>query len=388
MKILFFASTDDCLGGAKSLLELVEQLKKNGVEVVVVNPFSNKLNMKLNQLGIENYSAGYHLNICKQDHTGLKFILKFIVKYIRYSICQLRGKYYIDKKIDFTDIDIIHSNNSVEDIGVYFANKYKKPHIWHLREFGKEDFNFVYFHKNIGKYISDNCTASIAISNAVKESWVGKGVDTNKVVTICHGVQSESFSILLEKEKHEKIKIVFVGAIIEAKGQFEFIKALASMNKKYRNMFELDLFGTVEESYKEELQNYILENNLSEIVYFRGYRNNINEILSEYDIGVVNSKCEAMGRVTVEYMMSGLCVLASNRGANPELLDNGSYGYLYEYGNIKSIIEVLEYIAVNREECRAMGLKAQKYAMSQLSIEKNVSKYIELYRRCINESKI
>lgn len=385
MKILFFASTDDCLGGAKSLLELVEQLKKNSVEVIVVNPFTNKLNMKLNELGIENYSAGYHLNICKQDNIGFKHLLKFIAKFIRYRIYQLRGKYYIDKHIDFSDIDVIHSNNSVEDIGVYFAKKYQKPHIWHLREFGKEDFSFVYFHKNIGKYISDNCTTAIAISNAVKASWISKGTDSTKIVTICHGVQAERFPTILKKENNKKIKIVFAGAIIPAKGQFEFIKALASIDKKYKDMFELDLFGTVEESYKIELQTYISENNLSDIVSFKGYTNNLNEILPEYDVGVVNSRCEAMGRVTIEYMMSGLCVLASNRGANPELLGNGSYGYLYEYENVNSIVEVLEYIALNREECRAIGLKAHKYALNEFSIEKNVSKYIELYRRCINE---
>ena len=150
-------------------------------------------------------------------------------------------------------------------------------------------------------------------------------------------------------------------------------------------MFELDLFGTVEESYKAKLEEYILKNNLSNIVFFKGYTNNLKEILPTYDIGVVNSRCEAMGRVTIEYMMSGLCVLASNRGANPELLAGGRYGHLYEYGNIKSIEEVLKYIAVNREECKNIGLKAQKYAFNQLAIEKNVLKYIELYRRCINE---
>lgn len=386
MKVVFFTSTDDCLGGAKSLLELVEQLKNKGIEIVVINPFRNNLNNKLNELRIENYSAGYHLNICKQDNSGLKYILKFIAKYIRYRFYQLRGIYNVDRNVDFSDVDIIHSNNSVEDIGVYFAKKYQKPHIWHLREFGKEDFNFVYFHKNIGKYISDNCTTAIAISNAVRESWINKGINTNKIVTICHGVESKGFSIEPIKKDNKKIKIVFVGAIISTKGQFEFIKALAYMDKEYRDMFELDLFGTVEESYKLELQEYIVKNDLSDIVFFKGYANNLKEILPTYDIGVVNSRCEAMGRVTIEYMMSGLCVLASNRGANSELLANGVYGYLYEYGNFKSIEQILKYIAKNREECRNIGVKAQKYAFNQLAIEKNVLKYIELYRRCINES--
>lgn len=67
MKVLIIASTDDSLGGAKSLLELVELLKEKKIQIVVVNPFHNDLNVKLNEMKIENYSVGYHLNICRKD---------------------------------------------------------------------------------------------------------------------------------------------------------------------------------------------------------------------------------------------------------------------------------------------------------------------------------
>ena len=163
MKVCIIASTDDSLGGAKSLLELVELLKEKNIQIVVVNPFHNNLNVKLNEMKIENYSVGYHLNICRKDCGLFKFLIKYCIKFVRYKLYQLRGIYNLSKKIDFTKIDIIHQNNSVEDIGVYFSKKYNIPLVWHLREFGDKDFNFYYFHKNIGKYISDNSSKVISI---------------------------------------------------------------------------------------------------------------------------------------------------------------------------------------------------------------------------------
>lgn len=383
MKVLFFASTDDCLGGAKSLLELVDLLKSNGVELLVINPFHNKLNEKLDKLGIENYSAGYHLNICRKDCKGLKFGAKYILKFIRYSLFQLRAIRYIERTVDFSSIDIIHTNNSVEDIGVYFSKKYNKPHIWHLREFGDLDFNFYYFHKNIGQYISEHSTYMVAISNAIKKAWIKKGAADSKIVTICHGVKAS----IIEQAEHqnEKIRMIFAGTIIPEKGQFEFIKALTKLNEADIEKFQLDFYGTCEDAYLKELIDYIKENNLEQIVSFKGYTNHLNELLKEYDIGIINSRCEAMGRVTIEYMLAGLCVLASDRGANIELIDHEQYGLLYEYDNVDSIVEKLVYISNHPQEVIDIGKRARKNAMENYSIEKNVMKFIELYRRVINE---
>lgn len=383
MKILFFASTDYRLGGAKSLLELVEMLNSKGIEVLVINPFHNKLNETLDEMGVENYSAGYHLNICRKNCDGLKFKIKYILKFIRYHIYQIRAIINIERKIDFSTIDIIHTNNSVQDIGVYFAEKYKKPHIWHLREFGDLDFNFYYFRKEIGKYISNHSTYMIAVSNAIKEQWTIKGADYNKIITITHGVKSKW--IEPTEQKNNRIKMVFCGSIIPEKGQFDFIKAFAKLDKFEQEKFQLDFYGTCEETYLKELRDYVKENHLEEIISFKGYTTQLNKLLKGYDIGIVNSRCEAMGRVTIEYMLAGLCVLASDRGANVELIDNNQYGILYEYNNINDIVEKLKYICNNRHIVKDIGIRARENALEHYSIEKNVLKFIELYRRTINE---
>ena len=39
----------------------------------------------------------------------------------------------IEKSIDFSTVDIIHSNLKIIDIVTILAKKYNIPHIWHIR---------------------------------------------------------------------------------------------------------------------------------------------------------------------------------------------------------------------------------------------------------------
>ena len=108
--------------------------------------------------------------------------------------------------------------------------------------------------------------------------------------------------------------------------------------------------------------------------------------MCDYDIGVVNSRCEAMGRVTIEYMMAGLCVLASNTGANTEMLSGGC-GILYEYNNLPSMMSMLLYLLDNIEKMKVYGERARKKALDKYSIVKNIDLFVELYEGLIKPVK-
>lgn len=378
MNVLFFMSTDDSLGGARSLLELVQELQKHGIEITVVNPFHNHLNDKLDEMGIENFSAGYQLCICRKDCGTLKFILKYVMKYLRYIACYLLAIKKIDKHLDIKQYDIIHTNNSVEDIGGYFSRKYNIPHVWHIREFGDEDFNFKYFHIKIGRYISDHSNIMIAISQAVKDSWVKKGAAADKITVITHGVNPENI-IVTENSLNSPIKMIFAGAILPGKNQLSFVRAISELPLEYKKNICLDIYGTGDANYIDEIKRCINENDMNDIIHLKGFCNNIHQILKDYQIGIVNSKSEAMGRVTIEYMFAGLCVFASNRGANPELLNYGEAGVLFDYDDLKSIKTQLITLLENPDKINEYGMIARNRALRRYSILNNVEKIIDIY---------
>ena len=103
-------------------------------------------------------------------------------------------------------------------------------------------------------------------------------------------------------------------------------------------------------------------------------------------MGMMCSLSEGFGLVTVEYMMSQLCVIASDSGANPELVRDGACGLLYRYGDIDSLAEKLRYVLTHREEARAMGVRAREYACRYFTAERNAQEIYELYRQLTGKS--
>lgn len=385
IRVLYIASSDAGTGGSgKSLCEMVDLLKKSyNVEPIVINTNHNNLNHILDQAGIDNFSVGYKMNICQEESSKIKTLIKYIIKYLAYCIAIPFSILKIETSVDLKTIDVIHINNSTQDIGVLIGKKYDIPVIWHIREFGEKDFNFLYFKPNMAKYISDNAVKVIAISDAIKRDWLEKGIDSQKIVTIMHGINPDG--IHMANHTNEKVRIIFSGRIIKQKGQEAFIDSLAILPDKTKRLISVDFFGTGDIHYLSFLEEKVKNLGLEQIVCFKGYTKNIKEELSHYDIGVVNSRCEGMGRTTIEYMTAGLCVLASNRGANLEIIDNGETGYIYDIEDSASLTNIIEFLCRDRKKILFIGEKARQKALTQYSIKKNVWAYRKIYEEVVWE---
>lgn len=388
MKVLLVGNGDDSKGSAQCLIELACMLKLHySYDVIVINPYYNKLNEQCNEYGIENYSLGFQEMICKKNSGNLRFMLKFVAKYSRYIICNLMAMRAANK-IDFSGVDIVHSNTTAVDFGVKLAKKLDKPHVWHIREFGKDDFNFFYFHVNIPKFINENSDRIIAISDVILNSWKSRGINSKKINRIYDGVLGNNFIATRQEPKDSmQIRIAFCGGITPEKGQHQLIEALSELSANEKSQLLVDFFGSGKEEYIKELKSLVKEKGLDNLITFKGYTTNIHAELANYDVGVVCSKSEGFGRVTVEYMLSGMCVIASDSGANPELLKNSEYGLLYKSGDIKSLADNLRTIISDRNLITEFGIKSKQYAFDNYRLENNVYRIAEVYVNILQSKK-
>ena len=135
-------------------------------------------------------------------------------------------------------------------------------------------------------------------------------------------------------------------------------------------------------SYKNYLVNLVKEKKLTNNIIFKGYLKDINGLLSKSVIGLVCSKNEAFGRVTVEYMMAKLPVISANSGASIELL-NGC-GSLYELGNPKDLADKIEFLIKNPSERIKLGEKGYRRAIKNFRIEKTAEHIFKLYKEVIS----
>ncbi|HCT3329849.1 TPA: glycosyltransferase family 4 protein [Proteus mirabilis] len=167
---------------------------------------------------------------------------------------------------------------------------------------------------------------------------------------------------LLKNNKNieKPLKILSVGTISEGKGQKFVIDTIEALNKKGIEC-SLSIVGNIDSEYAKNLFDYVEKNSINN-VFFLGFREDINRIRLNYDIGIISSKAEAFGRVTIEGMAAGLIMIASNTGANPELISDKKNGFLYKYNDLNSLVDVISYIYGNRNDMQTIRENAIKFA--------------------------
>ena len=253
----------------------------------------------------------------------------------------------------------------------------KLPHFWHVREFGGNygdyDFVFCYPKKLVQKWFSKAAsviTISDAMYNYVKEN-IGKFAN---VIQIYNGVANDKPP---RKKYNERdiLQICVVGALSEGKNQIELLKA-ANLLKESNNNFHITIIGEGEE-YKRILTDYIERNNLKQYITFLGYRNDVLRILDSMDVGVICSKAEGFGRVTVEYMFSSMPVIGADRGGTSEIIENKVNGFLYTLGDYNQLSDIIYDLINDRNLLQKIGSSAYEYACENFYLEKNTGNIIE-----------
>lgn len=378
MKVLYVLSRDDKFGAPRALLELVKTLKNNhNITPVILTPVNNDINKICNEIGIENYSIMYGTAMKRKGE-----FFRNIIRFFLYKYGNLFSIKKISKKINFNEIDLIHSNNSVIDFGYKLSKKYNKKHIWHFREFADLDFNYYPFDNKYISYMNDS--NNIAISNVIYNHWTNKKV--KNITLVYDGIDVDDIKVKT-KYKNSKIKFIFVGSLCETKGQLKFLNTFLKLDKDMLSNIEIHFFGGGEESYIKQIKKVISDNNLEKIVYLDGYASNIRDIIKNYDIGIINSKSEAFGRVTVEYMAAGLCVLASNTGANTEIINNKKTGLIFKYNDDTDMIKQITYIINHKNEIEKIGNNARKEVLSKYTKEINAKNVYKLYKSIVGDKK-
>lgn len=360
MKVLFICNKGEIGGATNSLLTLIEHLKEMNIEPIVITPskdgkvmnFCKKAEIQCHY--IKFYEIGYSLNTSFLRRT-IKILLLPLFFFGNRVINHFAVKKIINI-INMSEIDYIHTNVNRDDLGILLSKKTGIKNIMHLREYGTLDFECIYLRKNIYAFMNKKVDKFIAISHSIKEFYVGSGIEENKIITIYNGIDYRKITPKTStKVEHKPLKIIILSGISEAKGQVQVIEAINRLPKNIKKNIELHLYGSGSKEYISFLQKKITEYKLDKNVSFMGYRANIYSIINEYDLAITPSKSEAFGRVTVEYMFAKLPVIASNTGANIEIIANEETGLIYEYNNIDDLKNKILYLYNNPTIRRNLG---------------------------------
>lgn len=378
MNVIYITHCTALMGANKSLITLMEDLKKRyGVNTILLvirhrNKESDyqKLKEVCNAKGIPVCSTGFYCWQCDFKSAKIKCIVKKFLNVIYFKIICLKLNKY--------RIDIIHTNTSVTHLGQLLADRYCIPHIWHIREFGNEDYNLKYIYNEL--YVSNmykKATLIIAISDCIKEKIRSISCNAN-VIRIYNGVDINK-KIVKKDIMKECISFCCVGLISKGKNQFEIVEAVKILLEQGIKNFKVYFVGSGDDLYLYKIEKYVQNNKLSSNIEFLDFKDDVFAILENMDVGIVSSSMEAFGRVTIEYMLAQMPVIGADTGGTGELLENTEFGFLYEHGKPERLAEQMVKFIKNPCIIHFLGEKAQKTAEKKYSVKKNTDKIYECY---------
>lgn len=380
MHILFVADGDSKYGASTSMYQMVSELKNIDKEMkvsVVLTPESTMAS-KFQKIGCTVYQVPYSPYMQDIPYQKWKFPIKYMLYGLKYLYGILCAGEILSKKLDMSQIDLIHSNSSREDLSAELANKYSIPLIWHIREFGDSAYQCFSYRNDYINMMNHSATELIAISDAVRFRWIERGICTNKIKTIYNGVLEYDYGAI-RVDKHNGLHCITAGYVIPSKGQEQLVKAVCSLSQERRNNIYVDIVGDGNKKYVKYLNGIIKRNHMEDRIRFLGYQKDLYKWIAQYDCGVMCSRSEGFGRVTAEYMMAGLPVIASDTGANPEIITDGEEGLLYQYGNIDDLKSKIVYLMDHQEIRRSMGEKASETAHARFTARINAENVYKEY---------
>jgi glycosyltransferase involved in cell wall biosynthesis len=163
-----------------------------------------------------------------------------------------------------------------------------------------------------------------------------------------------------ERATSDKLKILFLGNVIERKGLKTLLEAirLSTFN------VQLDIIGsiTTDPKYAKQMQEFVTVNGLSSAVHFEGALNNepLIKKLRQAHILVVPSSYEGFGIVYLEGMAFGLPAVGTTAGAAGEIIEHEKTGYLIEPNDSTTLATHLSQLASNRSLLTKLSLSARR----------------------------
>lgn len=208
-------------------------------------------------------------------------------------------------------------------------------------------------------------------------------------IEIHHPPNPEARISLREALKISDSSLVFilVANLIPYKGHLDLLQAFHHIKDQLPRQWDV-LFVGYDTGYGATLSEQVKELSLSKHVHFLGQRQDIPDLLSCGDIGLLCSHEEGFSNAVLEAMNAGLPLVVTDVGGNKEVVKDGFSGLIVPAQNPEKLAQALLKVSKDPEEMTAMGKRGQEIIQNNFSLETCVSNYDEMYKTLINNGSL
>jgi sugar transferase (PEP-CTERM/EpsH1 system associated) len=213
-----------------------------------------------------------------------------------------------------------------------------------------------------------------------RQAWM----NPDRMGVIYNGVDTQRFAprsetrIAMRKElgmTEGSFLIGSVGRLVAIKDHQTLLEAAAKLAEKEIDVRVL-LVGAGPE--REKLQGRAT-GALAGRVSFAGDSDRIPELLNAMDVFVLPSLGEGMSNTLLEAMASGLPVLATKVGGNPEIIERDNHGWLFRPRDVEWLADRLQLLAHDQGLIHQLGTAARRRTIESFSLSCMLEQYRSFY---------
>jgi glycosyltransferase involved in cell wall biosynthesis len=167
-----------------------------------------------------------------------------------------------------------------------------------------------------------------------------------------------------------------VGSLIPVKRWDRLLSAAAELKQRSLNFF-MRIAG--DGPLRCTLQNQAVGLGVVDRVSFIGHTDDVPDLLAKSTFLAHTSDLEGCPNAVMEAMACGRAVVAMNAGDIPELVDDGSTGFIVPREDHLTLVNRLSQLITDHDLCRSMGEAGRAKAEREFRIDRFVSKTLAAY---------
>jgi len=247
--------------------------------------------------------------------------------------------------------------------------------------------------RNLERLAAHWCDKMIFISQPLIDWAIGERISSkDKIVKIYSGIDLDRFRPLSEEQQRRHRRkwnlgpgdavVGMVSKLWEGKGHRVLITAFKKVTQEVENA-RLVIVG---EGYLlGELTSQTKALGLDGSVLFTGFVEDVPGIMSTFDVAVLPSFFEGMGRVLLEAMAMEKPVVATRVGGIPDLVEDGRNGFLINPGDTDALAGSIVKLLNDRALARAMGRAGLEKICDKYSARQMVQAIEGVYREILGK---
>jgi glycosyltransferase involved in cell wall biosynthesis len=345
-RVLFLSSCVRGGGAGWSLFYLLKHLDRDRIDPVVVVPEHGIFRERFEALDLEVQTARWLPHRVLEQrfavHNAATHYASALLNVGRMGLFVRQ----LAASIDDERIDLVYCNNMmVKPLGALAAQLCGVPCVLHVRNLHERPVP-VAFYGNVARLprvrrIIANSEASAVPYRAAapdKVTVVHNGVDLDEYATGPEGVARGAFRDRFGLG--DAVVVGFTGNLIPRKGVDTLVRAAAEVLRRHEDVIFVVL-GRVPvgspEDYGARYRALAAELGVADRVRFLGFVDDVRSAVADWDVLALPSTQEPFGRSIIEAMALDTAVVASRVGGIPEIIEDGTHGFLVEPGDVAEL---------------------------------------------------